>query len=595
MIPQYIQQIVVVGLLLILFILIYRETIKPAIGFLLVVVFFQFFGILTAQEILSGFSNQSIASIILLILISTGLRKNYPIEAAFDAIFKKASSYKGFMGRMMALVAVVSSFINNTPVVALMTPYVADWGIKNHISPSKLLIPLSYATILGGMITLIGTSTTLVLNGFMLDFGIGSIPATKLLIIGVVAAVFGILFMLFFGYSLLPQNKDIRQSYTENIREYIVETRIMKGSRLISKKVIDAGLRNLKGVYLVEINRNGKIISPVTPQEILQENDILFFAGNTKDIVDLIDKYQGIELPTTARYYHEDKMEVVEAVVNNFSSMIGKTVKEVQFRNRYNAAIIAIHRNGERVSGKIGDMTIEPGDLLLLFAGDDFRNRVEIFRDLFVISKLKDIHKPGKRKRNALIIVVISVLALLITGKFTLFPSLLIIVAIMAGFNLITIQDVKRELDISMIAILVFSLAIGQAIYKTETGSFLATQLINFLEPTGKVGIMIGLFLITNLLTAFVTNIGAVSIAFPLAYGISQNMQIDGMPFYLVIAYAASAAFLTPIGYQTNLIVYGPGGYNFKDFFKIGLPVNLIYGVVVILVIIALYSDVLLA
>jgi len=555
------------------------------------VLLFSITGILTPSEVLSGFSNESIASILMLILITTGLRKNFQIENLFDAVFKKAKTYRGFLLRMMSQVAILSSMINNTPVVALMTPYVVDWGKRNNIAPSRLLIPLSYATIMGGMITLIGTSTTLVLNGFLQDFDHPSLLFEDLFTIGISVTIGGILFILLIGYKLLPDHKDVLKTYAENKREYIVETRILDDSRLIGKSILDAGLRNLKGVYLVEIIRGTQLISPVGPKELLNRGDILFFAGNTNDIVELINSDLGLELPETAKSYDSDKAEIVEAVMNNFSSLINKTVRQSDFRNRYNAAIVAIHRNGKKVSGRIGDIVLQAGDLLLLYTGTDFRDRVGIYRDLFVVSKLRDIVKPGNKKYYALVLMAFCALMLLIFSKMTLFPALMIILGIMIAFNLITTQDVKRELDLNMIAILVFSLAIGQAIIKTDAGNMVSIALVNLLEPYGNVAILIGLLLITNLLASIIGNVGAVSISFPLAYSISNNLGIEGYPFFLTIAYAASAAFLTPISYQTNLIIYGPGGYKFKDFFKIGLPVNIVYLSIALAVIIFRYRE----
>ena len=450
---------------------------------------------------------------------------------------------------------------------------------------------MSYATIMGGMITLIGTSTTLVLNGFLQDFDHPSLLFNDLFTIGISVTFAGIIFITFIGYKLLPDYKDVLKTYSENKREYVAETKVLSNSKLIGKTIIEAGLRNLKGVYLVEIMRGKRMISPVGPNELLAEDDILFFAGNTNEIVNLINSDLGIELPTTARSYDSDKAEVIEAVMNNFSSIIGRTVKQSNFRNRYNAAIVAIHRNGKKVSGRIGDIVLQAGDLLLLYTGTDFKDRVELYRDLFVVSQLRVINKPGKKKYYALAIMAVCALVLLIFSKMTLFPALMIILGIMIGFNLITTQDVKRELDLNMIAILVFSLAIGQAIIKTDAGNMIAVAIIDMLEPYGTLSILIGLLIITNLLASIIGNVGAISISFPLAYGISNNLGIEGYPFFLTIAYAASAAFLTPISYQTNLIIFGPGGYKFKDFFKIGLPVNFIYLTIALLVITIRYRS----
>ncbi len=593
MIADNFQPWFVIFVVVVIFLLIYREYLKASVSFLMAALLFSITGILTPAEVLAGFSNESIASILMLILITTGLRKNFQMEYLFDAIFKKANTYRGFLFRMMSQVALLSSIINNTPVVALMTPYVVDWGKKNNIAPSRLLIPLSYATIMGGMITLIGTSTTLVLNGFLQGFNHPSLLFKDLFTIGLSVTVSGILFILFIGYKLLPNHKDVLKTYSENKREYVVETRILPNSKLIGKNLLEAGLRNLKGVYLVEILRGDHMISPVGPDEVLENNDILFFAGDTHDIVDLINSDLGIDLPETARSYDNDKAEVVETVLNYFSSLVNKTVKKSDFRNRYNAAIVAIHRNGKKVSGRIGDIVLQAGDLLLLYTGSDFRNRVGLYRDLYIVSKLRDIVKPGKRRYYALSLMAICAVVLLIFSELSLFPALLIILSIMIGFNLITTQDVKRELDLNMIVILVFSLAIGRAIIKTDAGNMVAVAIIDFLEPYGNLSILFGLLIITNLLASFIGNVGAVSISFPLAYSISNNLGIEGYPFFLTIAYAASAAFLTPISYQTNLIIYGPGGYKFKDFFKIGLPVNILYLTVALSVIVYRYREIL--
>jgi di/tricarboxylate transporter len=455
-----------------------------------------------------------------------------------------------------------------------MTPYVYNYGRKNNIAPSKLLIPLSYATIMGGMLTLIGTSTTLVLNGFIIEEGLMELRFNDLIFIGSVVTVTGIAFMVFWGYRLLPNHTDTLQNFAENKRKYLIETWLKDRSPLIDQTVIQAGLRNLMGVYLVEIHRQGKMISPVPPDETILKGDILFFAGDTNNIMDLINEQKGLALPEKANDYHQDKTEVIEAVVAEFSSIIGKTVKASNFRNRYDAAIIAIHRNGERISGKIGDIRIEPGDVLLLYAGKDFNNRVELYKDIYVINKVREIAEPGKKKYYAVGLIIIGSIVLLITKGLALFPSLLIIFTIMVGFGLISVQDIRRELDFS------------------GAGVMVAEWMIDLLLPLGRTAVLIGLILFTTILTSLIANVGAVSITFPIALGIGQSLGIDAMPYFLGIAYAASAAFITPFSYQTNLLVYGPGGYNLKDFVRIGVPVTLIYLTVAFFALLLLYNKV---
>jgi len=582
-----------IGMIFIMFFLIYQEKVRPAFSLLGTILIFIFVGVLSPEDLLAGFSNESIASIILLILITVGLRNNFRIEQLLDRLNAGVTSYRPFLIRMMGQVAILSSIINNTPVVAFMTPYIFNWGKRHNIAPSKLLIPLSFAAIFGGMITLIGTSTTLVLNGFLIDLDLPTLDVKGLFITGIAVTVTGILFLAFIGHRLLPDRKDVLETFETNQREYLVETRLKENSSLINQSILKGGLRNLKGLYLVEIIRNKRIISPVEPDEKILKDDILIFAGDTKEIMELDKSDLGIVLPKAAQSLSEGKVDAVEAVISGNSSLIGRMVRRTGFRNRYDAAIVAIHRNGEKITGKIGDVVLKSGDLLLLYAGNDFFEKVDLFRDIYIISNIREIFRPARKKTIALVIIGLLAIFFLAIGYFSLFTSLLIIFSIMAVFNMVTLQDVKREMDLNMISILVFSLAIGQAIIKTEAGDLIANLIIGVLEPYGKIAILCGLLFITTLMSSFITNVGAISIAFPLAYSLSNNLQMDGAPFYLAIAYAASAAFLTPISYQTNLIIYGPGGYSFKDFFKVGLPVSLVYLATTLICISLLYRDVL--
>ncbi|UII30211.1 SLC13 family permease [Fulvivirga ulvae] len=586
------QPYFVIAVILLLFISIYFEWLKPAVSFLFAALLLVVFGIISPAEILEGFSNQSIASVILLILITAGIRSHFNVELWLDKAFGKAKTYRQFLISMMSKVAVLSTFVNNTPVVVLMTPYVFSWGKKNNISPSKLLIPLSYSTIMGGMVTLIGTSTTLVLNGFMIENNLPGIDPLELLFTGSIVAIICIIFLMLFSNKLLPNRKDIIEKFEANKRQYLIEKRLSENSPLIGKSIIEGGLRNLSGVYLVEIVRDDKLISPVTPKEIIQAKDILIFAGNTDNIVDLTLTDIGVELPEKLTPSTNGKLRVVESVVSANSSLIGKTVKKSNFRERYDAAVIAVHRNGEKLSGKIGKINIKAGDVLLLYVGEEFNDRIDLYKDLYVITgETKEIDKKNNGYYK-LVIIGIVVLGLVITQVFNLFLSLMSIFTVMVAMKLITIQNVKRDLDISLVAILVLSLSIGEAMINTGTGELIAHQALRFLQPYGNIAILAGLMIITTLLTSFITNVGAVAIAFPLTFAMTSGMGIDGGPFYLGIAFAASAAFLTPVGYQTNLIIYGPGGYNFKDFLKIGLPVTIIYLILAISSVIFLYKGI---
>jgi di/tricarboxylate transporter len=560
------------------FVVVYNDWTKPSIAFSLAVLIFIVTDILSPKQALAGFSNESIACIVLLILITAGLKTSFNVEGLFDRVFSKSKTYRSFMFRMMTLVAGLSSTVNNTPIVVMMTPFVFNWGKRHKISPSRLLIPLSFATILGGMVTLIGTSTTLVLNGFMVDAGLAGLNLLHLLGIGLAVTIIGILFLTAFSWQLLPDRPDLIENFQQNRREYLIEKRLKKGSPLVGKTVATGGLRNLTGVYLVEILRDGRIISPVDPQEVILPQDVLFFAGNTKNIMDLSSSNLKLELPKTGSELERTGLQIVEAVISSNSSLIGKSVKESEFRNRYDAAVVAIHRNGEKLSGKIGGIKLKPGDALLLYAGKEFANRTDLYRDLYIVSEERKQAPIPASKDIQLMGLLLVALTLLVTGWLTLFASLLVIVTLMVLLKMITLQHAKRDIDITMMIVLVFSLALGEAMIQTGAGKLVADWLMDLLIPKGPLAVLIGLMVLTALLTSFVTNVGAVAICFPIALSASETIGFQGAsPFYLGIAFAASAAFLTPVGYQTNLIIYGPGGYTFKDFFKIGFPMLMVY------------------
>lgn len=592
-IPAEYHPYYVIGVVIILFYSIYKELLKPPVCFLLAILLLVIPGILMPKDVLEGFSNQSIASIVLLILITAGIRSNFNVEIFLDKAFGKPKTYRKFIASLMAKVALLSSVVNNTPVVVLMTPYVFNWGKRNNISPSKLLIPLSFATIIGGMLTVIGTSTTLVLNGFLIENKLTTIDSIELLVIGTCVLVVSLVFLILFSNMLLPNKRDVIEKFEENKREYLIEKRLSENSPLVGKTVVQGGLRNLNGVYLVEIIRDDKIISPVSPKETIQAHDILIFAGNTDTIVDLTISDIGVELPANLAPSANEKVQVVEAVISANSSLVGKSIKESNFRERYDAAVVAIHRNGEKLSGKIGRIKIKAGDVLLMYVGIEFRNRVDLYKDLYVISGEDKEVKTTKQNHYKLMTLVVVVLALLVTQIFSLFVSLLLIFASMVIMKLITLKNVKRDLDINLVVILVLSLALGEAITKTGTGDLLAKYTLLILHNQQPIVILAGLMLITTMLTSFITNVGAVAIAFPLALALGSSIGIDGAPLFLGIAFSASAAFLTPIGYQTNLIIYGPGGYNFKDFIKIGLPTTIVYLSVALFGIGYLYKDIL--
>ena len=482
---------------------------------------------------------------------------------------------------MSFTVAGSSAFLNNTPLVAVMMPYVSTWSRKHQIAASKLLIPLSYAAILGGTITLIGTSTNLIVNGMVADQTL--FPNFKTLGIfdfawvGIPMTLLGIVFLLLYAYKLLPENTDSLEKAVSNPREYLVDVRIAPNSDMVGKTVENANLRNLKSLFLVMVHRGEQQISPIRPHFVLQGNDILTFAGNTGAIAELMEPESGLTPVEVGMFKNKAKTQLLEIVVSYNSNLLKKTVTDAHFRSRFDAAVIAIHRNGERINGKLGKEVLEAGDVLLLLAGEDFESLSSNTRDFYPISNLKTFVKP--KVLDAIVLIGGLILAIVLSALniIPLFMGVTSLMAIIFVLGIANPKDIQNAIDFDLGLIIALSLALGTAMIKTGVAADLANGVISIFKPFGIIGLLSGIYLVTAVLAAYITNKAAVALLFPIVLSIAFTENFPPTPFVLLIAFAAAANFVTPIGYQTNLMVYGPGGYRFGDYMKIGLPLTIMY------------------
>jgi len=576
--------LLLLALLGLLIYLLYTEKLHPAVSFFLVISSLVVLGILTPQEALDGFSNEQIAVIALLLVISSIIKKFEITGLIFKRVLGEERSYPAFLAKMMGVVSFLSAFLNNTPVVATFMPYVYQWGKRRGIPPSKLLIPLSYAAILGGTTTLIGTSTNLIVSALAVKSGLKPLGLFDFLYAGLPALLVGVLYMVLFGHRLLPQREDILSSFLKGKREYLIETVVPSFSPIVGKTVLEAGLRNLKGLFLVEIIRENDRIAPVSPRDVIRDGDALIFAGDPDSIVELVRERGALTLPSDCHFALSEKIEIVEALIPVNSSLVGKKVRETDFRAKFDAAIIAIHRDGERLKGKIGEMVLKPGDLLLLLAGKDFWSRVKDSDDIFVVNKVNETLTVDSKRALFFLLAFLVAIVLSAFGVFPLFKSLLILLAVVVLLRIATYGEIKRSIDLNVVIMAVFSFAIGTAIAKTGLADFVAHKVVAVAGGLGIVGALFSIYIITNLLTEFVTNVAAATMVFPVALSISKFYpSVPPELFVLTVAYAASASFMTPIGYQTNLMVYGPGNYRFGDFLRVGAPLSLLFMSIIIL------------
>ena len=544
-------------------------------------------GVVTEKDVLAGFANPGMITVAVLFAVVAGLRETAAMHWLVEPLLGRPRSLGVVQLRIMGPVAVLSAFMNNTPLVAAMLPVLHDWARKQGISISKLLIPLSFASILGGACTLIGTSTILVVNGLILselgaDKGLSMFGITA---VTLPCAVVGLVFLLLCSSRLLPDRRPVL-SPQDDARQYTVEMMVPVGSNLAGKTIEEAGLRHLPGLYLIEIDRMGDVLPAVSSSVMLREQDRLVFAGVIESVVDL-QKTRGLE-PATDQVYKIDEprpnRRLVEAVVSDTCPIIGQTIRRGQFRSRYSAAVIAVARNGQRLYGKIGDIVLQAGDTLLLEARASFADQQRNSRDFYLVSQIEDSALPRHEKAPlALLLLGVMVLAVTLTPM-SMLNAALIVTGLMIVSGCCTAAAALRSVDWQMLLIIAASLGIGRAMETSGAATWITTGLLSMAgsEPRLLLAVICG---VTMLFTNIINAKAAAVLMFPIAVHAAGALGIDPMPFAIAIMIGSAASFVTPIGYQTNLMVFGPGGYRFGDYVKLGLPLSLlVWGTAVLLI-----------
>jgi di/tricarboxylate transporter len=582
-------------LIIIVFILVslYWGILGPSFTFVIAVSILGLFGVLTPSEILSGFANEQIAVVIMLLLIGDIIRQTAVIEIIFDRLFRRAKSYRGFLSRMLIIISSFSAFLNNTPLVAVMMPYVNSWCKRNNISPSKFLMPLSYAAILGGCATLIGTSTNLIVNGLVekqtIIVGLEPLKIFDFTAVGLPMMFIGFFYLLFFGEKLLPDHVKNNEEESIHLREYFVEAKVKSGSHLIGMTIKDASFLGDKSFTLVEIIREEITILSYSEDFILLDGDILVFSGDTDAIALILENKSGLQLPEVGMMTKRRRTEIVEIVISQNSSFIGKTVRMINFRSKFDAALIAVHRNGIKLDDKLSSIMLRAGDVLLLFTGENFLARAENSMDFYFISKVRGFVKLEWYKTTVLLGGLLLSILLSAFGLIKLFLGLILVIIASLALKITNPKDLSKSIDYNLAIIIVLSLALGEAMVKSGAADMIAEFIISIFMPMGKVGILTGIYFITALLAAYITSKAAAAIIFPISLTMALNLDLNPLPFVLVVAFAAAANFMTPIGFQTNLMVFGPGNYSFRDFFKVGTPLTLIYMIVTVSILSLMY------
>ncbi|GAA3574083.1 SLC13 family permease [Marinobacter xestospongiae] len=564
--------------------------VAPHLVMLGVMVLLSASGIIDANLALAGFSNTGLITVVAMFVVAAGIHHSGGVDLVVQHLLRSPRSVRSAQARIAVPVSLLSGFLNNTPVVATMIPAVHAWSRKIGISPSKLMMPLSYSAILGGTLTLIGTSTNLVVNGQYQELtGEAGFSVFSITAVGLPVAVIGLAAMLLVLPRMLPDRKD--QQKFGSMREFTLEVAVAFDGPLVGKSVGEAGLRELERLYLVEIERDGSVVTAVPSEERLCGGDRLVFAGDTQAISDLL-RINGI-VPSV----HDDEPSLskdraerclVEAALSPQSDVLGLTIRDARFRDRYGAVVLAVARGGERVSGNLGNIRLRPGDVLLLEARPAFISRQRYNKDFLLIN---DLGTETPRHDRAyvswgILVVLVGAAAL---GWLSMLNAALLGAGLMIATGCCSVGQAQKAVDVPVILTIASSFALGGALQVTGAAELVAAQILSVSAGHPLLTILL-VYLAVSVLTEVITNNAAAVLMIPIVLSMTASLGVESEPFVIAVMMAASASFATPLGYQTNTMVFGPGGYRFMDFVRIGLPFNVFVGLVTVVVIALVYQ-----
>jgi len=542
-------------------------------------------GVLTPAQGLAGFSNPGLMTVAVLYLVSAGLKETGAVYWLTHKLLGSPRSERLALVRMILPTSLLSAFMNNTAVVAMFMPGIQAWAQRLRIPASKLLMPLSYMTILGGLCTLIGTSTNLVVDGLLQsELGL-HLGMFELAWIGVPLVAAGGLYLAWAAPYLLPDHGSIDEAL-ERLREYGVEMEVEERGPIAGKSITEAGLRSLSFGYLAEIDRGGRLLTAVEPTHILFPGDKLYFVGAPECATELR-RIQGLR-PTSGNPHKlnlgSHQRCLVEVVLGQEFPFLDMSVRESRFRTRFNAVILSVSRQGRRVPGKVGDIEFRPGDTLLLEASIEFVEQYRFRRDFLLVSALNDSTPPNFEKAGYSLLILAGMVGVSASGMLDILEAAMLAAAAMIATGCLTVSRARLSIDLPVLVVIAASSALGSAMDSSGLASLLAGSLLDSVALTPWQA-LVTIYILTALLTETVTNNAAAVLMFPIAVAVADSLQVTPLPYAIAVAIGASASFLTPLGYQTNLMVLGPGGYRTRDFLKLGLPMSIICATLVALLV----------
>ncbi|MBL7971179.1 MAG: SLC13 family permease [Prolixibacteraceae bacterium] len=583
------QGFIVLAIIIIMIIALAKEVMRPGLILFSALIFLMIFGSVNGNEVLAGFSNKGMITVAILFVVSEGITQSGALNRLATAFLpRRRGNTRSLFFRVMFPISFMSAFLNNTPIAIIFAPIIKRWAENLNLSAQKFLIPLSYATILGGVCTLIGTSTNLVVHGLMLDNGYSGFSMFELGMVGVPLAFTGYIYMSYIGVHLLPGEKNFIRKPLSDQKDYYYELIIPDGSPLVGQGLKNGRNKGLKGFDIIEIDRDETKFAGKAHGLTLEANDHLLVAGKSSGLETIKNltsvRLRGLDL--LEDQVKTSDLKQYEAVLAPRFPGIGKTIVEFNFFDHYQAAIIAVHRNGERITSNLRSLKLKEGDNLVLLTTDRFIKNWGDSKIFYLTTYIGDHNQTSGKAKKWL---ALSILTLMIAGatatdylpKFEnvqadMFFFAAVAAMLMVWLKIVPHQKYTKAISWDLLITIACSFGISKAMQNSGLADGIAHTAINFAKNWGPIGVLACIYLITNIFTEVITNNAAAAISFPIAMAAANQMGVDPKPFFVAIAVAASMSFTTPIGYQTNLIVQGIGNYKFRDFVKVGLPLNIL-------------------
>ena len=557
-------------------------------------------GLVTPDEGIAGFGNSATITVMAMFILSAGITRTGVVQIFRDLLIQwGGTSVSRQILVMGLLVGPISGFINNTAVVAIFLPIIEEWCKKRDVSPSKLLMPLSFVTILGGMITVIGTSTNVLASGIAKDLGYEEFSLFQFTSLGIVTFLVGLAYLAFIAPRLLPNRKDLtsdRISEDYGLEDYVTEVIVKPSSKLIGKTLRSAQLRRDFQVDVLEIIRDGERLPQPVAERIVCADDILMMRGKTEDVLKIRTE-QDLDLLPEVKFNSQnletelssENIGVAEVLILSNSRLIGTTLKDIRFRQRYNLTVLAIRRGEELIRDRLARVRLRFGDLILVRGSKQSLLGLQTTRELLVIEQ----KEPVAIRRDKAGIAIAIIFGVILLAAFNILP---ILVSALAGVVLMIVTGCLQPGELyaavrwDVIFLLAGLIPLGTAMENSGATKWLADNLLAVGGDLNGYWILLFFFIITSLLTEILSNNASVVLLIPIAVKVAESLNLNPLAMMFAVTFAASNSFMTPIGYQTNTMVYSPGGYKFSDFFRVGAPLNLIMAIITPLLIMTFYG-----